>query len=290
MFDIYTDSASNLTADLADTPGIKIIPYTCRLDGGEFVCYDENRPFEDTAREFYAKMREGAAVSTTLINAGRLAEAFEQSLRDGRDVLFIGMSSGLTGTIQSARSAAATLADKYPGMLVKVCDSFSASLGEGLLVLQAAKLKQNGASLEDTLTWLEQNKMSMSQVFTVDDLKYLRKGGRISGISALVGSLLHIKPVLRATNEGTIGFFSKTLGRRRSLDALVEQFSLRALDGPQTIGIAHGDCEADARYVAERVLALRPGSEVIMRYYDLCTGAHVGPGTVALFFFSTGRE
>ena len=93
MFDIYTDSASNLTADLADTPGIKIIPYTCRLDGGEFVCYDENRPFEDTAREFYAKMREGAAVSTTLINAGRLAEAFEQSLRDGRDVLFIGMSS-----------------------------------------------------------------------------------------------------------------------------------------------------------------------------------------------------
>jgi DegV family protein with EDD domain len=214
MFDIFTDSSSNLTSDNSDSLGIKIISYTCEIGGAEMLCYDENRPFEDTAREYYTKMRAGADVRTTLISAGRLSDAFEPSLKAGRDVLFVGMSSGLTGTLQAAKMAASSLSEKYPNVRCEVCDSFAASLGEGLMVIRVAEMRKSGVSLDGALSWLEQNKMSMSQVFTVDDLKYLRRGGRISGIAALVGNLLHVKPILRATNAGTIGLFSKTLGRR----------------------------------------------------------------------------
>jgi DegV family protein with EDD domain len=203
MFDIFTDSSSNLTSDNSDSLGIKIISYTCEIGGAEMLCYDENRPFEDTAREYYTKMRAGADVRTTLISAGRLSDAFEPSLKAGRDVLFVGMSSGLTGTLQAAKMAASSLSEKYPNVRCEVCDSFAASLGEGLMVIRVAEMRKSGVSLDGALSWLEQNKMSMSQVFTVDDLKYLRRGGRISGIAALVGNLLHVKPILRATNAGT---------------------------------------------------------------------------------------
>jgi len=256
MFDIFTDSASNLTPDLYAPLGINIISYMCDLGGKEFICYDENRPFDETAHEFYTKMREGAEVNTTLINAGRLTDLFEPSMKDGRDVLYIGMSSALTGTIQAAKVAAAALCEKYPGLRCEICDTLAAGLGEGFLVLEAGKLRQSGKSLDEVFSWLEQNKLVLSEVFTVEDLKYLRHGGRISGTAALVGNILHVKPVLRTINDGSLALFTKTLGRRRALDALVEQFKLRALPGPLTVGITHADCEEDANYIASQITAL----------------------------------
>jgi DegV family protein with EDD domain len=290
MFDIFTDSASNLTSGLARPLDISIIPYFCQIDGREIVCYEENRPFEDTARDFYAKMREGAEVNTTLINSGRLAEAFEPSLRRGRNVLFIGMSSALTGTIQAAKAAAAALAQKYPGMRVEICDTLAAGLGEGFLVLKAAKMRAEGGTLDEVLAWLEGHKLSLSEVFTVEDLKYLRHGGRVSGASALIGNILHVKPVLRTANDGSLKLLSKTLGRRRAIEAIVEQFVLRANPGPLTAGITHADCLCEAEFLAARVREIRPDCEIITLYQELCTGGHTGPGTLALFFFSSGRE
>lgn len=290
MFDIITDSTSNLTEDILMKYNIKMISYICDIDGEEYMCYEPGRDDEEDGRFFYDKIRNGAVVTTSLINSGTMMNEFGQSYEAGNDVLFIGMSSGLTGSCQSALIAADELADEYPERRCIVVDSLAASFGEGFLVLKAAGHRDNGCSIEDTAAWVEDNRLRMRHIFTVDNLKYLRKGGRISGATSLVGNVLGVKPILYATDEGTIDMHQAVRGRRKSLNAIVEDFMHYAdANDMEYVGIAHCDCKEDALYVENEIHKVYPELDIIIRVYDRCSGTHVGPGAICLFFMGKDR-
>ena len=290
MFDIITDSASNLTEDIVEKYNIRIISNMCRIDGEDYICYEPGRDDEADGRFFYDKLREGADVTTSLISPGTLMEVFEESLEKGKDVLFICMSSGLTGTFQSALVAAEDLNEEYPDRKCIVIDSMSASLGEGFLAVKASKMRENGCSIEETQKWIEDNKLKMRHIFTVDDLKFLKKGGRISGITSLIGNVLGIKPVLYATDQGTIEMLSPVRGRKKSIKALIGDFmNYVDIDANDMIGIAHCDCKEESMIIEKAIREKYPDIEIINKVYDRLSGAHVGPGALCVFFMGKDR-
>ena len=289
-YEILTDSSSNLTQDLLDKYRIKMISYISTIDGSDFPCFDPARDEAEAGHRFYDAMREGSDVRTTLINTARFSDFFEPVLEEGRDILFVCMSGGLSGTVQAARIAAEDLLEEYPDRKIIVIDSLSASLGEGLLVLKLSRLRAMGATIEEAARYYERKKLKMNHIFTVGDLKYLKKGGRISATEALIGNLLSIKPILKANDEGKIVAHDKVRSRRKALDYLVDMTKARITDpSRQMIGIAHCDAPMEADYIATRLKKELPVQDVIVRYYDLCTGSHVGPGTIALFFMGDNR-
>ena len=290
-YEIITDSASNLTRDLLDRYNIRMISYQVTIDGENYDCYDPDRDYAQAGKEFYDKMRNGARVSTSLVNTARFTDFFTPILESGKDIIFVGISSGLSGTVQAARIAAEDLEEEFPGRRVMVIDSLGASLGEGLLVIELSRLRAQGVPMEEAVKWYENHKMNMNHVFTVDDLKYLKRGGRISAAEAIVGSILSIKPVLQADDNGKIIAFSKMRGRKKALMEIANQTVKHIVDpASQTIAIAHCDAPEDAEYVAQLVREACPVQDIIIRYYDICTGTHVGPGTVAIFFMGKGRS
>lgn len=291
-FEIFTDSAANIPDDIRVARNIHVIPYFCNIDGEEISCLEEGVPYRETAKRFYQKMREGVEVKTSLIGQERISEALTPALEEGKDVVFVTIASGISGTYQQAINAQKELAKAYPKRKVYVIDSANASLGEGLLVLRIADLRDMGESAESCYEWGVNNAYKTNSYLTVEDLKYLRKGGRISKTLAIAGSLLNIKPVLRADGgkPAKIAFFSKTRGRKKAIASLVENFDLQVIrpEG-QTVAIAHGDCEEEANELAA-LLKEHGAHDVIVEYYDMCTGTHVGPGTLALFFFGKDRR
>lgn len=289
-YEILTDSSSNLTQDLLDKYRIKMISYISTIDGSDFPCFDPARDEAEAGHRFYDAMREGSDVRTTLINTARFSDFFAPVLEEGRDILFVCMSGGLSGTVQAARIAADDLLEEYPDRKIIVIDSLSASLGEGLLVLKLSRLRAMGATIEEAARYYERKKLKMNHIFTVGDLKYLKKGGRISATEALIGNLLSIKPILKANDEGKIVAHDKVRSRRKALDYLIDMTKARITDpSRQMIGIAHCDAPMEADYIATRLKKELPVQDVIVRYYDLCTGSHVGPGTIALFFMGDNR-
>ena len=289
-YEIMTDSASNLTQDLLDKYRIKMISYISMVGGEEFPCYDPARDEAEAGHKFYDAMRDGVDTQTTLINSARFMEFFEPVLKEGRDILFVCMSGGLSGTIQAARIAATDLMEEYEGRRIVCVDSLSASLGEGLLVLKLSRLRAMGATLDEAAKYYERKKLMMNHIFTVGDLKYLKKGGRITATEAFIGNLLSIKPILKANDEGKIVIHDKVRSRRRALDYLVDMTKSRIVKpATQIIGIAHCDAPMEAEYIATRFKKELPVMDVIVRYYDLCTGSHVGPGTIAIFFMGDNR-
>ncbi len=290
-FELITDSASNLSDATLDEYGIQMISYRATISGKDFFCYIKGRDHVAACREFYAAMRGGVEVKTTMLNLHTFLEAFEPHLAAGRDVLFIAMSSGLSGTCHAAELAAEELAQRYPDRKCIVVDSMSASLGEGLNVVQAAQMRAAGKSIDEIASCLRDARLTMINEFTVTDLKYLRRGGRISPLVALAGSLLNIKPLLAASQQGTIVMLGKERGEKKALEALAERLSRQIVDPErQTIGIAHCDNPAGAEYLAAQITRRVKVGGIVTEYYDLCTGSHVGPGTVALFYRGTGRE
>ncbi len=183
LYEIITDSASNLTKDLTDRYHIHVISYTVNIDGKDFLCYDENRDFDVTGKNFYDRMRKGAAVSTSLINSDNFTRYFEPFLAEGKDIVFVSISSGISGTSQAAKIAADDLNEKYPDRHIAVIDTLSASLAEGIWAIRIAELREQGSSIDEVLAYFEREKMNMNQIFTVGDLKYLKRGGRISARS-----------------------------------------------------------------------------------------------------------
>ena len=289
-YEIVTDSSSNLTQDLLEAYRIRMISYISTINGKEFSCFSPERDEAAAGKRFYNAMRSGANVQTTLINVSRFTDFFEPMLKAGQDILFICMSGGLTGTVQSARIAAEDLMEKYPGRRIVCVDSLSASLGEGLLVMKLSRLRAAGATLDEAAAWYEKHRLRMNHIFTVGNLVYLKKGGRISAAEALIGNLLSIKPILKANDEGCIVVHDKVRSRRRALDYLVEMTKERIVNpAGQIIGIAHCDASMEADYIANRFRKELPVQDVIVRYYDLCTGSHVGPGTIAIFFMGQDR-
>lgn len=291
-FDIFVDSAANLTDEMKAQTGIKVIPYICTVDGKPMPCYEEGVKFSETAKFFYDKMAAGAEIKTSLIGEDRIIEAVTPSMEQGKDVLLITIATGISGTHAQALQAQKTLGEKYKNCKLYVADSANASLGEGLLAVNAAALRDLGESAKTCCEWVEENKYRMNSYLTVDDLKYLRRGGRISTTLAIAGTLLNIKPIIRADggSPAKLAFFGKERGRKKSLEKLAEHFA-QNVSSPesQTVAITHTNCEEDALKLAEMVKALG-AKDVVIEYYDVCTGSHVGPGTVALFFMGNDRR
>jgi len=206
-------------------------------------------------------------------------------LQSGQDILFVGMSSGISGAYHSAELAAEELAPEFPERKIRLVDTIGASLGEGLLVLRAYRDKLAGLSLDAIYEKLMDLRHRLCNIFTVDDLKYLRKGGRLSNLSFIVGTILQIKPLLKGNEEGKIVAFAKLRGRKKALEELAKRYDEYVVDSEeQTIGIAHADCPEDAEYLIELLRRNHPPKEVLTVCYEPVTGSHVGPGTLALFF------
>ncbi len=291
QFEVYTDSGANIPEELVKANQIHIIPFRISIDGVEQSSVVEGVPFEVTAKKFYDEMRNGADVKTSLLSTETFIEALTPTLAAGKDALLITISSGISGTYAQAEEAGKILEQRYPKCKVYVIDGANASMGIGLFALRAAEMRDAGEDAKTCRDWIAKHLYQMNSYLTVGDLKYLKRTGRISTTLALAGTLLNIKPVLRADGgkNAKIVFYSKERGRRRAIQALAEAFRARAIDPQsQRIAIMHADSEEDANELAAM---LRPlVKEIVIGYYDLCTGSHVGPGTVALFFMGKDRR
>ena len=280
QYAIVTDTSTNLPSELVRDYGIHVIPFSYYIGGQEF---EESAGFN--GRRYYEKMRAGEDVTTSQINPAKYCAYLEPILESGENVLFIGLSSGVSGSFGSAQIAAAMLRESYPERSICVIDSLGASLGEGLLVLQAAKLRAMGATLRVVQHQLLSMRNRIYQVLTVDNLKYLRKSGRLSNSAAAVGTVLQIKPLLKGNENGQIVALTKLRGRRRSIEALAEKYEeLAEHPEDQIVGIAHADCPEDAAELKALIMKNHPPKSIITVCFEPVTGAHVGPGTLALFF------
>lgn len=290
-FDIFSDSSANLPDEYVKQYDITLIPYSYVMDGEVFSTYDGNVPFRTLARKFYDALRAGKEAKTSLIGKETFKAAMEPSLKAGRDVMLITIASGISGTYGEAVKAQKELAEAYPDRTVVVRDSQNASLGQGLLVLHVARLREQGADLAACTRWFDENCYKLNSYLTVDDLKYLRKSGRVSAILAFAGNLLNIKPLIHASGDepAKLTMYGKERGRRRSFSAILSAFDELTDTVDQTVAIAHADCEEDAHAV-EAALRERGVKDIVIEYYDICTAAHVGPGTLAVFFLGKDRK
>ena len=288
-FEIVTDSSCNLPDELIESYGLHILPLTFLVDGTSYLSYEKGRSFD--FKGFYDLMRAGKGVSTSLPNLSDSTELLANLVAAGNDILYIGFSSGLSGTYDATRLILAGLSAKYPERTLLACDTLAASLGEGLLVHYAVKMRDEGYSIEEVYNWLEENKLKLAHWFTVDDLTYLQRGGRLSKGVALVGNLLNAKPVLHTDDAGHLVPVEIVRGRRKSLRALVDHMDASA-DRPvekQTIFITQSECLEEAEAVA-RMIDERLGGKVDLIWnLDPVIGAHCGPGTIGLFFIADKR-
>lgn len=286
MIQIFTDTSANLPAAYIQKYSLRVIPLTYFVDGVE-AHQDPAVDFDGKA--YYDAMRSGTPVSTAMINLGAFLEPLHAALAAGDDVIYIGMSGGISGTAHAAALAAEELREKYPHAKIMTIDTYAASLGEGLQVLEAAELLRAGRSFEEVGDRILARRPHMCQFFTVDDLNYLKRGGRISGAAALVGSVLGIKPILRGDETGHIVSCGKVRGNKKAYAELADYFDKRALDKTARIGIAHADNREGTDYLLGLLRERGFTGECLEVYYEPVTGAHVGPGTVALFFYGTEK-
>jgi len=288
MFKIFTDTGADLPDELVRRYDLGVLPLSYTVDGVEYPSQDS----PDAALEgkpLYDALRNGAVSRTSMVNGTTFRDAFEGSLSRGTDVLYIGMSSGVSGTYQASVLAAQELAEQYPQRKIITLDTRAASLGEGLPVLYAAQLKDAGSPLEETATKTREDYAHICQYFTVEDLMYLKKGGRISGAAALVGTILQIKPILMGTEEGEIDLYRKERGWKRTLEALAVIYEELAADKDRPMGIAHADNPEAAELLADKLRERGQLGEIHTVLFDPVTGSHVGPGAVALFYYGTHR-
>ena len=284
-YQILTDSCCDFPVETYQQLQLDYVPLSVEFRGE--VTLDRN---DDSLKELYDAMRGGASAKTSAVNPDTWAKAMEPRLRQGLDVLVLAFSSGLSTTYQSAVIAAEELMEKYPGRTVRVVDTLCASMGQGLLVYHVCRLRDSGATLEEAAHWAEENRKHLCHWFTVDDLMFLKRGGRISAATALVGTMLQIKPVLHVDDEGHLINVAKARGRKASLEALAKKVGETGLPGENdTVFISHGDCIDDVKYL-ETILTEKYGVKKVFTYYvGAVIGSHAGPGTVALFFLGNKR-
>ena len=290
-FEIVTDSCCNLLEDMIDDFGIHILPLTFMVDGEDEVYQSYLKGERTDLKQFYTMMREGKVFKTSLPNLAESEALFRELLGSGRDVLYIAFSNGLSGTYQALSLMAAQLQEEFPERKIHVVDSLAASGGQGLLVWYAVQHARAGESIDQVRDWLEENKLHLAHWFTVDDLMFLFRGGRVSKTAAWAGTLLNIKPVLHVDDEGHLIPMEKVRGRKKSLNALIDHMEKSANKpiSDQMVFITHGDCIEDAEYVAAKIKERFGVKEVVINYVDPVIGAHSGPGTMALFFLADKR-
>ena len=284
---IFTESTGDLTPALIEAADLRVLPMAFTLDGKEYRNYPDGR--EMAAHDYYEKLRSGSLCTTSQVTMLEFQQAFTPVLEAGQDILYLAFSSGLSGTYQSGCVAAEELKEKFPGRRIVCVDSLQASMGEGLFCYLVGKKRCQGADLDTAADYARQIAPQVCAWFTVDDLMFLKRGGRVSSAAAVAGTLLGIKPVLHVDEEGHLIPKEKVRGRRASLDALVKHFDATALDKTGgTVFISHGDCADDARYVIDKLRALGV-KEIEMGDIGPVIGAHSGPGTVALFWLGSAR-
>jgi len=285
MFAITTDNNSDLPMTYFKEHDVGLMSLSYTVDG---QTYDAHHPMPDV--DFYARMRAGAMPTTAQVNPEEARRVLEQALETHDSVLHIAFSSGLSGSYQSARIAAMELQEQYPDKQIVVVDSLAASLGQGLLVHIAVQMRDAGQSFQQTVDWCMENRLHVVHLFTVDDLFHLYRGGRVSKATAIVGSMLNMKPVLHVDDEGKLVAVGKMRGRKRALDDLVKRMG-EQIGGYEnkTFFISHGDCLADAEYVRDQVQEKFGISDCLINFVGPSIGAHSGPGTIALFFLGKQR-
>lgn len=287
-FAIVTDSSANLPDNIIEQYNLYILSLLYRIGDSEYVSYIKGIKTDLT--EFYQRIRNKETVSTSCMSPETCRILFETLLKKGNDILYIGFSSALSATYATACMALDELRSEFPERKIMAFDSLSASLGEGLLVTYAARLKEQGRTIEEVFNWLEENKLRLCHWFTVDDLFFLKRGGRISASSAVVGTLLSIKPIMHVDDSGRLVPVAKVTGRKNSLNKLLEQMEKTAISPEtQSVYISHADCLEDANFLADKIRERLGVKEIMIHLIEPVIGAHCGPGTIALFFLGAER-
>ena len=281
---IFTDSSCDLPTSLVKEWGVEVLSLEVNIEGvGTFL----NHEIEPA--KFYEYLRDKRSVKTSAANMERFVTAFEQTVAQGKDILYIGFSTGLSATYTAGKNAAEEVMEAHPESTILTVDSLCAALGQGLLVKYAVDKKNMGATLGELAAYVEGLKLNLSHWFTVEDLFFLKRGGRVSAATAVMGTVLQIKPVMHVDNEGKLINMAKARGRDASIKALFEKMKETAIDPEkQTVYICHGDCYNDAKKLADMITAEFGITDILIDYVGPVIGAHSGPGTLALFF--VGRE
>ena len=287
-FTVFTDGCSNLPGRILQQLQIRVLPCSYVLDGVPGTYEGDIDHFDTHA--YYDKLRTGSTMKTSLLNSQLFMDHFRPELEKGLDVVYVGMSSGISGTLQAARIAAEELMEEYPQRTVRVVDSLGAGLGTGILTCRAADLRNEGKTANEAGDILDVEVMHLLQYFTVDDLNFLKRTGRVSGATAAIGTVLNIKPLLWGDPTGHIVALQKCRGRKKAIEQIVALYRTRAIEpDKQRVAISHGDCPEEAQALAERICAIAQPKELIILPHEPFTGAHVGPGMLALFFFGQKR-
>ena len=287
-FTIFVDGSSNLPGRLLRELEIEILPCTYSMDGVPST-YDGSLDSFD-AHSYYEMLRQGGRAQTSLLNTQLFLDSFRPVLERGEDAVYFSMSSGISGTCQAARMAAQELLEEFPERTVRVVDSLGSGFGTGLMACKAADLRAAGKTAAQTADIMDADAQNTLQFFTVDDLNFLKRTGRVSGATAMIGTVLNIKPVLWGDPTGHITARSKHRGRKKAMASIVEEYRSRVEDAEnQRVAISHGDCPEDAQALADMICAVAKPKELIIAPHEPFTGAHVGPGMLALFFHGKKR-
>ena len=285
-FSVFVDGCANLPKSLLD--GIKLLPNGYLLNG-EYVTYEGDIDSFD-GHTYYEGLKAGNKVQTSLLNTQLFLEHFENLVKKGEGIIYIAMSSGISGTYNAAKAAADELMEDYPGCFVHIVDSYGCGFGNGILAIKAAKLSKEGVDVKEAAKILDDLVQHACQYFTVDDLNFLKNTGRVSGVTASIGTILNIKPILFGDSTGHIISCDKVRGRKNAINAIAAKYKEKRLeDGDQIVCISHGDCLEDARKLEELVRKINPMAEVTISMHEPFSGSHVGPGMLGLFFWGKER-
>ena len=285
---IMTDSCCDLTDQMARELGLEVLPLTMHMDGQDYP--NDLAGTAISNQEFYKRIRAGKLATTSAVNVGQFQDAMRRVLESGRDIVCVCFSSALSTTYQSAVIAAEDLRAEFPEAEIHVVDSLSASLGQGLLLYLAVEQKRKGLTAAELAKWVEDNRLTVCHWFTVDDLNFLKRGGRVSATTALLGTMLSIKPIMHTSDEGKLVPVSKARGRKAAIAALLDKIEALGIHPEkQTMFICHADCEEDAKAVAQTIQDRFGTPTVHINYIGPVIGSHTGPNTMGIFCVGTQR-
>ena len=285
-FVVFADGCANLPKEMLE--GIKLIPNEYLLDDVPQIYSGDIENFDGHA--FYEDLRNGKVAKTSLLNTHLFETHFRPVLEEGQDIIYISMSSGISGTYNAAMIAADELMEEFPDRFIHIVDSHGCGFGNGILAERAAALSRKGIDVKEAADMLDEDVPHMCQYFTVDDLNFLKKTGRVSGVAATIGTVLNIKPILYGDSTGHIVSCAKVRGRSQAIKALAGKFKEKVMDIPdQHICISHGDCLAEAEAVRDMIKEIAPDTPITLAQHEPFSGAHVGPGMLGLFFYGKER-
>lgn len=285
-FVVFADGTANLPQALLDC--VELLPCTYCVDGVQTEYTGDLDSFD--AHDYYTQLKDGRKITTSLLNTHLFVSHFRPVLEQGQDVIYVSMSSGISGTYQAAMNAKQELEEEYPDRYIHIVDSHGCGFGSGLLAIRAAELSRMDTPVRQAGAMLDADVPHMCQYFTVDDLNFLKRSGRVSGATAMIGTVLNIKPILYGDATGHIVSCGKVRGRKKAIEAIVEKYAQKQVDAEHRIvAISHGDCPEEAEILAEKIRAVANPAKLVIVPHEPFSGAHVGPGMLALFFYGSER-